>query len=181
MVIKNKTRKILWARSGNLCAICGKELISSATNLDPEAVIGDECHINARNSGGPRYDSSLSESYIDSYDNLILLCKVHHKIIDDQPNSYPSAGLKIIKRRHEKWVRDNLLSEEESNKSKKKILSRVQTGKDLLNIVIGSHAYDFDYDEPNGEKEINLISEFLQFAQDYGDIGDSIEFGERVN
>ena len=61
MAISEKTRKLLWGRSGNRCAICRVELTTTETEDKGKVVIGDECHINARNPGGPRYDPTLPE------------------------------------------------------------------------------------------------------------------------
>jgi hypothetical protein len=71
------------------------------------AVVGDECHIISKSEEGPRNDPNLELDH-DSYDNLILLCKTHHKIIDDQPSEYPISRLKKIRSDHEKKVRDCL-------------------------------------------------------------------------
>ncbi len=45
MAITDRTRKILWARSGNCCAVCRKDLIIDASDDDDESVVGEECHI----------------------------------------------------------------------------------------------------------------------------------------
>jgi hypothetical protein len=105
--ISNHDRKILWAKSGNRCAICKAVLVAEETAHDPAAVVGDEAHIVARSPGGPRAES-LDETELDSYRNLILLCKVHHKIIDDQPHEYPKERLHEIKAGHEEWVEQTL-------------------------------------------------------------------------
>ena len=65
MAITDKTRKILWGRSGNLCAICRRELVMDATTKDDESVIGDECHMVAREINGPRGNSPLEISQRD--------------------------------------------------------------------------------------------------------------------
>jgi hypothetical protein len=69
-------------------------------------VIGDEAHIVARKETFTRgdYDSLLPEER-DHYSNLILLCKVHHKQIDDQPASFTVERLLEIKNRHEEEVK----------------------------------------------------------------------------
>lgn len=109
MSISIKTHKMLWGRSGNRCALeeCRKELVMDATETDDESLIGEECHIIANSTNGPRGDTSIQED-LDKYENLILLCRIHHKIIDDQPNTYTVERLKKIKATHEKWVRDSL-------------------------------------------------------------------------
>lgn len=80
MGISDKTRKNLWAKSGNRCSICKTELFSGQKNED-EFNIGEECHIISSKQNGPRYKSNL-DNY-DTYDNLILLCRNHHKEIDE--------------------------------------------------------------------------------------------------
>lgn len=82
---------MLWGRSGNRCAICQKELVIDATETDDDSIIGDECHIVARSTDGPRGASPLKER--NKYNNLILLCKIHHKQIDDQENEFPVERL----------------------------------------------------------------------------------------
>ncbi|MBE9207213.1 HNH endonuclease [Nostoc sp. LEGE 06077] len=108
MGITDKTRKILWGRSGTQCAICKCELIMDAATNDDESIVGDECHIVAREVGGPRGDSSFPLHQLDSYSNLILLCKKHHKIVDDQPNEYTVKKLQEIKQKHLEYVRQCL-------------------------------------------------------------------------
>ncbi len=52
MTIRDKTRKILWGRSENRCAICKYELISDETQVDDESIIGEECHIISEKPSG---------------------------------------------------------------------------------------------------------------------------------
>lgn len=103
MSILLKTHKLLWGRSGNKCAMpdCRNELIVDETETDNESIIGDEAHIIARSNDGPRGESEMSSEDRDKYDNLILLCRIHHKVIDDQPNFYTAEKLREIKEQHE--------------------------------------------------------------------------------
>jgi hypothetical protein len=39
-------------------------------------------HIRAINNGGPRWVDGLDQEQLNSFDNLVLLCLVHHKIVD---------------------------------------------------------------------------------------------------
>jgi len=73
------------------------------TGIDPASVVGDECHIASQGSQGPRAGSSDLEM-VDEYENLLLLCKVDHKRVDDQPNFYTPVKLRAIKEAHEAWV-----------------------------------------------------------------------------
>ncbi|MFI7003438.1 HNH endonuclease [Nocardia sp. NPDC050175] len=105
MTIEARDRKILWARSHNSCAICKQPLVVDATETDRESVVGDEAHIVAQSSGGPRA-SLIPTADLNKYENLILLCKVHHKQIDDQPGSYTAERLRQLKAEHERWAHE---------------------------------------------------------------------------
>lgn len=110
MSISLKTRKMLWGRAANRCAFtdCRRELVIDATETDDESVIGEECHIVAERADGPRGDSPLTSEQRDKYGNLILLCSVHHKNIDDQPVHHTVEYLHQLKGEHEAWVRTKL-------------------------------------------------------------------------
>lgn len=110
MSIELKTHKILWGKSGNKCAFpsCRKELVMDESETDDPSVIGEEAHIVGRKNDGPRGKSALTSEQRDKYENLILLCSVHHKLIDDQINTYTVEKLHEIKKAHEEWVNKNL-------------------------------------------------------------------------
>jgi len=110
MAITLRTTKILWGRSGNRCAICRNELVEDAIDAaDDESVVGDMAHIIARKETFTRGDyDALSGEGRDHYSNLILLCRKHHKVIDDQPAHYTVERLREIKRSHEEWVQATL-------------------------------------------------------------------------
>lgn len=101
---------MLWGRAGNRCANpeCRIELVMDVTETDDESLLGEECHIVARSSDGPRGNESFPKDKIDNYENLILMCRIHHKIIDDQPEKYTVSYLKDLKYQHERWVRESL-------------------------------------------------------------------------
>ena len=180
MTISDKTRKLLWGRSANRCAICHRELVMTATK-DDDSIVGDECHIHAKSADGPRSNSLMSVDQLDDYENLILLCKVHHKMADDQPNTYTVDALKDLKKKHEKWVQEALHDAiSNSNQESPDFLLRITTGKELFAAVAGIHFSDIDYDEPNNKDEIEFLSAFIQNLHDWADIGDEIEHGERV-
>lgn len=86
------------------------------TETDDPSIIGEECHIVAREDDGPRGNSTLPEESRDLYDNLILLCNIHHKVIDDQVNTYSVEKLKEIKKDHEQWVKKSLDIDEKKMK-----------------------------------------------------------------
>lgn len=113
MGITPKTRKMLWAKSGNICNFknCGKQLCIEV-EADNHTVIGEECHIVAKSANGPRGASKMKVADRDEYDNLILLCSTHHKEIDDNPEKYTRKILIELKKKHEKWVEVSLSKDE---------------------------------------------------------------------
>ncbi len=99
----HKTLKLLWGLSRDQCAHpeCSNRLIEPATDASEELVVGHVCHILSVSTDGPRGTAGLTEEELNSPDNLILLCRDHHAIVDGQPESYPAEQLRDWKRRHE--------------------------------------------------------------------------------
>lgn len=117
MHLSDRDRKLLWGRAANRCAYCQRALVVDATVADRESIVGDEAHIVSDSSDGPR-GQAMDRSNLDSYENAILLCKVHHKMVDDQPHEFTSEVLRRMKANHEKWV-TSTLSEAEWAAAKK--------------------------------------------------------------
>lgn len=153
------------------------------TSTDDESIVGDECHIVSERHNGPRFDPNSPVDQIDGYDNLVLLCKTHHKMIDDQPAFFTVELLRPLKQAHERNIAD-LLKRSERDPSgpqgSRISMERISTGRELLEIVIGAYGYDFKHDEPSDEYEAEKIASFLQTAQDFGEYGDDLEAGDRV-
>lgn len=92
------TIKRLFAVSGNRCAFpkCSIQLVDAPTGK----VTGRISHIKGRH-GGPRYDSQQTEEQRHGFENLLLLCPIHHDVIDDDPDSYTPGRLITMKAKHE--------------------------------------------------------------------------------
>lgn len=110
MAVPVREQRVLCQQSGNRCAICKRLMTADSTPPDrPGAVIlGEIAHIVAESPDGPRGDSPLTLEERNSYPNLILLCNVHHQLIDDQPQTYPVERLHAQKEDHEAWVTQRL-------------------------------------------------------------------------
>lgn len=89
-----KTVKRLFAISANQCAFpdCGRAIVQ------PDGTItGEICHIKTTSKKGPRFDPELSEEESHSFENLVLFCEHHHKIVDGNPKTYTVESLGSIK------------------------------------------------------------------------------------
>jgi len=94
-----KTIKRLFALSSNRCAYAG----CSTSLVDPKSgsILGEVCHIKGDKSTAARYDKNQSNAERHGFENLILLCNVHHKIVDDQVVIYSNEILLELKQKHE--------------------------------------------------------------------------------
>jgi hypothetical protein len=60
-------------------------------------------HIHALESKGARYENDMSDEELNSFDNLILLCKPHHTTVDViEKDKYPAKLLRDWKSKREK-------------------------------------------------------------------------------
>jgi len=179
MSISDKTRKVLWGRSGNLCAFCKAHLVVDASDVDSESVVGDECHIISGAPNGPRHDPNLAQDGIDALDNLILLCRVHHKLVDDQSETFTADTLCQLKANHESWVKERLCQSKEREpftivRNAAEIphqLFLVSSAKALLDLSSDCHGRYDDYPTDLSEEELDCVGGFLQNLTDWVDLG----------
>ena len=89
----------LYCVSGNRCAFPG----CSTPLLEPESkvLISEMCHIKADRPNGPRYDESQSDAERHSFDNLIIMCGNHHKVIDTDLKKWSVERLVELKSTNE--------------------------------------------------------------------------------
>jgi hypothetical protein len=145
--------KKLFALSLNQCAF--PNCISSIFGLTDE-MVGEICHIKARSPEGPRYDSTQTDAERHSFENLILLCRNHHKIVDDNAEKYSVEWLKRIKCEHENNG-SNELSQHDAQlvhklldsyletvrfESNQTSINQIATGKGITQVVGDCHHYE---------------------------------------
>ena len=117
------TVKRLFAVSGNQCAFpeCHLPLVDLASGK----VTGRICHIKANKPGGPRYDPLQLEEDRQSFDNLLILCPIHHDVVDSDLESYTVERLRSMKIKHESTQpRQSELSDE----STKQLIANINVG-----------------------------------------------------
>lgn len=95
------TLKKLFALSGNVCAFPG--CTAPIVDTDSGVVVGDICHIKGRSEDGPRYDPAQPDKERNGYENLLLMCVAHNRIVDGKKtrDQYPVGRLQEFKRNHE--------------------------------------------------------------------------------
>jgi hypothetical protein len=118
MPLSDTTIKRLFAKSGNRCAFPDCQVHIS----EEKTIIGQVCHIEADKPGGPRYNSAQTDEERQAFENLILMCANHHKVIDSNPETYTVARLKEIKASHEKRYADG---KEPSNDIVSKLMQHI--------------------------------------------------------
>lgn len=97
------TVREVWARSGGICAFPGcTEVLYKDKYLLESTNFGEVAHNVGASAAGPRGDSKRSHALSGDPENLLLLCRNHHKIVDDDKGSkYPEQVLAAWKRLHE--------------------------------------------------------------------------------
>jgi hypothetical protein len=143
-------------------------------------VFGEEAHIVAQGRKGPRAGSVAD---VDSYDNLILLCRKHHKQVDDQVGYYTVDRMKELKRAHEEWVAT--LGEPtgpgpirlvpDPTRPLRKTLTIITTGSALWRFVEGSHGFYANSPDGLSDEQADLIDGFFEGLRDWGDIAGEID------
>jgi len=99
--IQESELKILFAKSGNLCAFPGCQTPIIANDGDENKPLAEMAHIIAYEDNGPRSDPKLSLEERNKASNLVLFCPTHHTIIDKFHYQYNVHVLREMKRLHE--------------------------------------------------------------------------------
>ena len=107
IAVTHLTRAILWARAAGRCqyAGCNKPLIGDLISGAEDANFGFVAHIVAELATGPRGDAVRSPLLANDVNNLMLMCHVHHKLIDvDDVVGHPEPRLLAMKGAHEQRI-----------------------------------------------------------------------------
>lgn len=102
-----KVQSALWASAAGRCQYrgCNQDLVGDLISGNEDALFGFIAHIVADSAEGPRGDPVRSPQLAKSLGNLMLLCAVHHKLIDvDDEAGHPEVLLLAMKAEHEARV-----------------------------------------------------------------------------
>ncbi|WP_290432912.1 SAVED domain-containing protein [uncultured Parasutterella sp.] len=94
----------LWAVTAGICEFpgCGKNLLEEALTQS-KLKTAQMAHIIASSENGTR-GCEESHRFSSEFDNLILLCPEHHRLIDNEPEKYPVEELHRMKDQHREKV-----------------------------------------------------------------------------
>lgn len=106
--------KVLYGLSAGLCAYpaCFQPCIKGGADVIDKVMVGQIGHIEGVGEKGPRHNPELTIKQRDCYDNWILLCNLHHPVIDerdgDGKTKYPVDVLRQWKTDIESFVAKRL-------------------------------------------------------------------------
>lgn len=176
--------KRLFALSGNQCAYidCKNEIVDEFGTI-----IGEICHIEAAEVGGERYNPNSDDEYRRSFENLILMCPIHHKKTNNT-QEYTTQKLQEFKLLHENKNKQNqyiatdriieqaiknLMNQNNENKDSGTQFNN-QANHQSIGNQIGTQNNYFDLSNPNNskvdgarivnQKFAEIISQFSQQA-----------------
>lgn len=133
--INNETIVKLFVNSGGRCSFngCNKFLLKDSLTLR-EYNASNIAHIVAKSLNGPRGNSKLPLEKRNNIDNLMLVCRDHHKLIDDNNHikKYPVSLLKKYKNEHESRIYK--LTGLSPNRKTKVICFKYQIGNEQVKI-----------------------------------------------
>lgn len=107
--LRPRDQKVLWGLARNACAFpqCGRPLVEAqsdtVTGETFHTVIGEGAHIRSASPSGPRFDPAYPKTKLETAENRILLCGVHHRLIDSENGrAYSVDALLAMKTDHER-------------------------------------------------------------------------------
>ena len=160
--------RILFQRSGNRCAFpgCNNQLDFPANQQDGAVVLSEVCHIVSRAKHGPRFDDALPMEERDKYENLILLCREHHTIVDRQPATYTAERLREIKSKHEQLLSEAIEKAIGIQNNDGEVAYVTEVLHSTLLPVLEMPRYVYSIDTDYNDRQEKEVSEGLQRPKD---------------
>jgi hypothetical protein len=168
------TVKRLYALSANECAFpnCHNPLVDPASGT----VTGRICHIKARSKDGPRYDPDQTEDERHAFENLVLMCPIHHDVIDADPDSFTVERLHQIKTTHEILHSGGQEPSDEAAEQFLENLNLIQITDGSMIYTVGqqggqvAHSITNVAPQPTRELQVKAYATVVFWAQPMGEI-----------
>lgn len=106
MAVSPTTQKLIWGIFAARCAMCRQKMVWES-QAGGRSLIGEIAHIVGARMTAARGRVALSGDRDDA-NNLMLLCREHHKIIDDNEMEYPVDQLHNIRASYLAWLETQL-------------------------------------------------------------------------
>ncbi len=151
------TRVLLFTVAGGRCEFdnCNRYLLQHhVTHCGGN--FAEMAHIVAFKPVGPRGTADLSRAELNDISNLMLLCPICHKLIDDNPDLYTVETLREFKRDHE--ARIHMLTEAKADKQTAAVVLKASIGDSPVAIPVSDiqAAVGPFYIDPRELDEIDL-------------------------
>jgi hypothetical protein len=187
VAISDRTRKLLWGRAGDRCAICRKPLSRDPEHgADRVAVIGEECHIVGRSPDGPRGGGD-SGGDLDGYENLVLLCAIDHAVVDRQQESWTATRLREVKAAHERWVAARLAERRVQPEMlwqwpgrRTTDVESIRSGSQLMGLYARVFSDSIRLPERLDSTPRELVGAIFRTAQEWGDIWVEVPLDQKL-
>lgn len=102
MAVPVRVQKLIWGTFAGRCAMCRKRLVHDDAG-GALSLVGEIAHIVGAKESAPRGRARCAGSRAGP-ENLLLLCRDHHKIIDDNERLYPPERLRRIRAGYLAWL-----------------------------------------------------------------------------
>lgn len=106
MAVNSTTQKLIWGIFAARCSICRCKVVWESTT-GSRSLTGEIAHIVGAKRSAARGRAAFSSDR-DGPDNLMLLCREHHKIVDDNEAEYTVVRLHEIREEHLAWLETQL-------------------------------------------------------------------------
>lgn len=108
----NAIKEVMAKRAGQRCSNPDCRMATSGPHEDDQKTIslGVAAHITAAAPGGPRYNPTMSPEDRSAITNGIWLCQNCAKLVDSDTKRFPEELLVIWKRRHEEFVKTQMIA-----------------------------------------------------------------------
>ena len=102
--IKDSTRNLLWGRAAGRCQFKGhNQPLWKSPVTQEEVLLAEAAHIYAFSSKGARGNAGVDEAYLNTYENLLLVCQSCHTTIDKTVKGGGRYDVDLLR----KWKRDH--------------------------------------------------------------------------
>jgi hypothetical protein len=106
MAVTPTTQKLIWGIFAARCALCRRKVVWES-DTGGRSLTGEIAHIVGAQRNAAR-GRVVFFGDRDDPDNLMLLCREHHKIIDDNEAEYPVERLRQIRNDYLAWLESQL-------------------------------------------------------------------------